>query len=148
MRYSRFRQTCRLWNLRLDLLSDLRWALRSDLSVNLVLCLGDRTASPRITAPNCQTKLPVASVSPGNHFCLEGEIKSAPVHFIPCMSQNPFRSGPHYFVFPTSQCGFTAGRRRGDTTTESRRPGFMCICSCRAPHLQDQYRGADRRSYE
>ncbi len=52
------------------------------------------------------------------------------------------------FLIPTSQCDFTAGRRRGVEDTESRRPGFMCSCSCRAPHLQDKYWGADRRSYE
>jgi hypothetical protein len=46
---------------------------------------------------------------------------------------------PHYLVFPTSQCGFAVGRRRGVAATESRRPGFMCSCSCRAPHVQDEY---------
>ncbi len=40
------------------------------------------------------------------------------------------------------------GRRRGVAAIESRRPGFMCSCSCRVPHLQDEYWGADRRSYE
>ncbi len=51
----------------------------------------------------------------------------------------PFLYCPHYLVFPASQCGFAAGWRRGVAATESRRPGFMCSCSCRAPHLQDQY---------
>jgi hypothetical protein len=38
------------------------------------------------------------------------------------------------FLIPTSQCGFAAGRRRGVVTTESRRAGLMCSCSCRT-HL-------------
>jgi hypothetical protein len=52
------------------------------------------------------------------------------------------------FLIPTSECGFETGRTRGVTVTESRRPGVICTYSCRAPHLQDQYWGPDRRSYE
>ena len=48
-------------------------------------------------------------------------------------------TSPYYLVFPTSEGGFAAGRRRGVAAAESRRPGFMCICSCRwATHLQDE----------
>jgi hypothetical protein len=43
------------------------------------------------------------------------------------------------FRIPTSQCGFAAGRRRAVAATESRRPGFICSCSCRVPHLEDKY---------
>ncbi len=34
---------------------------------------------------------------------------------------------------------YAAGRRRGVAATESRRPGFMCRCSCKATHLQAEY---------
>ena len=50
-----------------------------------------------------------------------------------------FSYRPHYLVFPTSQCGFGAGRRRGVPATESRRTGFLDNYSWRGPHLQDQY---------
>jgi hypothetical protein len=44
-------------------------------------------------------------------------------------------TSPHYLVFPASQYGVIAGRRRGVEATESRSPGFIVSCSYRVPEV-------------